>query len=329
MCIQEALTITPKHLLTALLVLAFNLSVAKAQEFRVAESKIFTPQNKKVLRLKDSASDRQLILFQTNLRVNTDGTPLSYHPQHPRGERLAINTVCNGVAVRRVNESDNLCLNEASFDEAIQVFERWRDSNYQEVSGYTFTWQNVLAASKENGREVPCIFKSGEFKGYFGSLTHLKNGINGDKGECEINDQVNPLRVPALVLAGGEQPLKTFGARVGDLLIAYHPRTKLFSSAVIGDSGPPDNLGEGSVLLNMKLLGRTTPPTNKRETYGLSIENTKVLIAIIPRSRDFRVAKPYTAENIEQRLNDWRAEAGFTTPEKLIDLMKSFQPRLN
>ncbi len=137
------------------------------------------------------------------------------------------------------------------------------------------------------------------------------------------------MRVPALVLAGGEQPLKTFGARVGDLLIAYHPRTKLFSSAVIGDSGPPDNLGEGSVLLNMKLLGRTTPPTNKRETYGLSIENTKVLIAIIPRSRDFRVAKPYTAENIEQRLSDWRAEAGFSTPEKLIDLMKSFQPRLN
>ena len=36
------------------------------------------------------------------------------------------------------------------------------------------------------------------------------------------------------------------------------------------------------------------------------------------------VVKPYTAENIEQRLSDWLTEAGFTTPEKLIELMKSF-----
>ena len=79
----------------------------------------------------------------------------------------------------------------------------------------------------------------------------------------------------------------------------------------------------------MKLLGTTTPPTNKQETFRLSIENTKVLIAIIPGSRLFNVAKPYTADNINERIEQWRTEAGFTTPEKLIELMKSFQPRLN
>ena len=81
--------------------------------------------------------------------------------------------------------------------------------------------------------------------------------------------------------------------------------------------------------MNIKLLGATTPPTNEEETFRLTIENTKVLIAIIPGSRIFNVVKPYTAEIIEQRLNDWRTEAGFTTPEKLIELMKSFQPRLD
>lgn len=53
----------------------------------------------------------------------------------------------------------------------------------------------------------------------------------------------------------------------------------------------------------MKLLETTLPPTNKSETVRLSIENTKVLIAIIPGSDFFRVTKPYTAENIDQRLN--------------------------
>jgi hypothetical protein len=137
------------------------------------------------------------------------------------------------------------------------------------------------------------------------------------------------MTVPALVLAGGQNPVRTFGAKLGDLLIAFNPRTQLFTAAIIGDSGPADNLGEGSVSLNMKLLGTTTPPTNKEETFRLSIDNTKVLIAIIPGSRLFNVAKPYTAENINERIDQWRTEAGFATLEKLLETMKSFQPRLN
>jgi len=104
--------------------------------------------------------------------------------------------------------------------------------------------------------------------------------------------------------------------------------TQLFSSAIIGDTGPKDNLGEGSVFLNMKLLGVTVPPTNKAETFKLSIENTQVLVAIILTSRLFREIKPYTTENIKQRVEDWQKEAGFATPEKFIEVMQSFQPKL-
>lgn len=313
-----------------MLVVALPLCVssARAQEFTVAQKKVFAPQNKKVLLLKDAGSDRKIILFQTNLRVNTDGSPLSYHPQDPRGKTKALNNICNGIAVRRVGSDSNLCF--SAFGDAIRVFEKFRDSNFQTVpQGFRITWKNVLATTQENGKDVPCVFKSGEFKGYFGSLTALRNGLTTNRGECDVNDQVNPMTVPALVLAGGQHPVKAFGAQVGDLLIAFNPRTQLFTAAIIGDTGPADNLGEGSVSLNMKLLGTTTPPTNKQETFGLSIENAKVLIAIIPGSRLFNVAKPYTAENINERVNAWRTAAGFTTPEKLVEMMKSFQPRLN
>jgi hypothetical protein len=310
--------------------IVLGAALVKAQDFTVVQSKVFRPQNKKVLLLKDAADrtgGRKIILFQTNLRVNTDGSPLSYHPQDPRGRTKALNNVCNGIAVRRVGSEKNLCLSE--FGTAISVFEKWRDADFQTApAGFRITWQNVFAAVQENNNDVPCIFKTGEFKGYFGSLTRLKNDLTTDKGECEVNDQINPLTVPALVLAGGQHAVKEFGAKVGDLLIAFNPRTQLFTAAIIGDTGPPDNLGEGSVALNMKLRGATTPPTNKEETFRLSIQNN-VLIAIIPGSNLFRVAKPYTAENVNQRLDQWRTEAGFTTPEKLLQLMKSFQPRLN
>jgi hypothetical protein len=317
-----------KYFLATTLAISFYISLANAQEFTVAQSKIFAPQNKKVLLLKDAGGERSVILFQTNLRVNTDGSPLSYHPQDLRGQTKALNNICNGVAVRKVNSDKNLCF--SAFGQAIHVFEQFRDSNFQTIpAGFRITWNKVLATTRENGKDVPCIFKSGEFKGYFGSLTALTNDLTTNRGECDINNQLNPMTVPALVLAGGQHPVKEFGAKVGDLLIAFNPKTQLFTSAIIGDTGPPDNLGEGSVSLNMKLLGRTTPPTNKLETFRLSIEDAKVLIAIIPGSRLFRVAKPYTAENIDRRLNDWRSEAGFTTPEKLIEVMKSFQSRLN
>jgi hypothetical protein len=319
-----------KYFLMVTLALALATATANAQEYSVARTKVFEPQNKKVLLLKDAGGERSIILFQTNLRVNTDGSPLSYHPQDPRGQTKALNNICNAIAVRKINAETNLCLNHSSFGQAIHVFEQFRDSNFQTVpAGFRIRWNKVLATTRENGKDVPCVFKSGEFKGYFGSLTALTNGLTANKGECEINNQLNPMMVPALVLAGGEHPVKEFGARVGDLLIAFNPKTQLFTSAIIGDTGPDDNLGEGSVSLNMKLLGTTTPPSNKVETFRLSIDDAKVLIAIIPGSRLFRVTKPYTADNIDQRLNDWRIEAGFTTPEKLIEMMKTFQSRLN
>jgi hypothetical protein len=319
-----------RYFLTTTLALLACTVLVSAQDYQVSQTGTFAPQNKKVLLLKEPTGQNNIILFQTNLRVNTDGSPLSYHPQDPRGKDNALNNICNAIVVKKGTSNNNLCF--TSFGEAIGAFEEFRDSNFQTVpQGFRITWENVLPTVKENGKKIPCVFKTGDHKGYFGSLTALKNDLTGDMGECEVDNQVNPMTVPALVLVGGQNVVKNFGARVGDLLVAFNPRTQLISSAIIGDTGPKDNLGEGSVLLNMRLLGTTTPPTNKTETFKLSIENTQVLVAIIPASRLFQIAgnKPYTAENIESRVRAWQTKAGFATPEKFLDLMKSFQSKLN
>ena len=318
-----------KYFVLVALVLLFCTSFVSAQNFRVSRTGVFGPQRKRVLLLKEPASQKKIIWFRTNLLVNTDGSPLSYHPEDPRGKEKALNNICNAIVVRKGASDKNLCLTH--FSEAISVFEKFRDSNYRTIpEGFRITWQNVLPTVKEHGKDVPCTFKSGEFMGYFGSLTALKNDLTGDQGECEINNQVNPMIVPALVLVGGQNVVKEFGAKVGDLVVAYNPQTQRFSSAIIGDTGPKDNLGEGSVFLNMKLLGVTVPPTNKTETFRLSIENTQVLVAIIPGSRLFqKTNQPYTMENINQRVGNWQKESGFETPEKFIEFMKSVQPNLS
>jgi hypothetical protein len=311
----------------AVLVLVCAAAPVYAQQYGVVRSATFAPQNSKILLLQDAAHQKPVILFQTRLRVNTDGSPLSYHPQDPRGREKALNNICNAIVVRAAGSNANLCL--TSFGQAIRVFEQFRDTGYQQVpDGFQITWANVLAAKKDQGKDVPCVFTSGPFQGYFGSLTALKNGLTTAKGECDANEQVNPMDVPGLVLVGGRSAVREFGAAVGDLLVAYNPKTQRVSAAVINDTGPPDNLGEGSVRLNMNLLGVATPPRNKAETFKVSIETTQVIVAIIPGSRTFRPMRPFTADNLDARVKAWQQEAGFTRPEQFVELMKSFAANL-
>lgn len=313
--------------LLGMTILLLFVSLASAQRFTVSERAGFGPQRNNILLLEDSTKQKKIILFRTKLRVNTDGSPLSYHPQDPRGKSIALNIICNAVVIKHAGDNKNLCF--TNFGEAIGAFEKFRDGNYRTIpETYEIGWSNVLATTMEQGISVPCIFGSGPFKGYFGSLTALKNGLTGDKGECQFNDQVNPLSIPALVLAGGKNAVRQFGAKVGDLLVAYNSKNDTFSSAIIGDTGPGDNLGEGSIFLNMKLKGVTIPPTNRAETFKLAIENDDVLVAIFPASRSFREMKPFTVENIDQRVVNWQRALGFATPEKFIEFMKSFQSSL-
>jgi hypothetical protein len=119
------------YFLTAVFALLSCPSLVSAQHYTVSQTGIFSPQNKKVLLLKDSTNQKKIILFQTNLRVNTDGSPLSYHPQDLRGKDKALNNICNAIVVKKGGSDKNLCF--TNFSEAIGVFERFRDTNYQTV----------------------------------------------------------------------------------------------------------------------------------------------------------------------------------------------------
>lgn len=262
-----------------------------------------------------------VIVFRTSLRVNTDGAPNSYSPSDLTGTTNAINNICNGVSVRDSKGEPLGCSSIRS------VFAAFRDSGWREPAGYSIRWQNVIAPRRVGDRTIPCVFESGPYKGFFGSLTTLRNGLSGDAaGECLVNDQVDHRTIPAMVLPGGDNALRRLGARIGDLVVVSNPENGVTLAAILADSGPAGNLGEGSVALNMALLGRTTQPTTYAEAKKLDTGTRQMIVAIIPRSAGFQRARPFTAGNIGARTTAWLAARGYGTQSQFVQAIAACTP---
>ena len=311
-----------RKILCLALAVAFSLASSPAargrQQCRVIDSRTFVPQNKRVRLVSRPGGAQRFVFFRTSLRVNTDGAPNSYHPDDLTGSRLAINNICNGVSATRNGV-------RLGCQGIRQAFAQFRDNNWRVPAGHTINWQNVIAARVENGRTVPCVFRTGAFAGYFGSLTSLKNDLTGDAaGECGADNQLDQRIIPAFVIPGGTaNPLHRFGARVGDLLLAFNPQNNVAVAAVVGDVGPRNKLGEGSVGLNMALLGRTEQPSTYQQALGLDTGTRQMLIAVVPGSRTHSPQRPFTKENIASRLEDLLTRAGFATRADFVNFMKA------
>jgi hypothetical protein len=205
-----------------------------------------------------SAAAPGALMFVEKLNVNTDGTRRSYSVRDFWGERDALNNLCNAM--------EDAC---AGLD---QDGLRQRRLTTEEAAANG--WPAVLLAKtrispaiipRKNGKPCP------EVDGFLVSATALHKRVVGDV--CDIDSYVDALVTPAIVLPKNPAKgvLSEFGernARVGDLVVAWMPGAPAPVFAVVGDSGPAGELGEGSVALNGKLLGKTAPPVNYRELRG-------------------------------------------------------------
>lgn len=296
------------------------------QNYTLEDTKTFKPQEKKVLLFSKDSQPRKFILYYSKLRVNTDGSPKSYHPDDFDGTSKAINSTCNGIGVyKKLPNNKEEKVKKCS--EAKEIFRQFRANNWNDLPGYRINWQDVLAARDSK----PCIFQDGLFKGYFGSLTSVKNALPIlQRGECEYKNQLDALEIPNIVLPAEKwkdssgvvhiNPLQEFKADKEDLVFAYNQDTNIWSYAIIGDGGPNDNLGEGSVYLNMNLQNKTVPPKNYTEARKLDTGNKKIFVAIIPNSKG-DIVKPFTQENIKSRGNELLKEMGFNNEESFIKFL--------
>jgi hypothetical protein len=104
---------------------------------RILQEKTFSPQNKKVKLVARQNNSNKVVFFRTSLRVNTDGAPNSYHRFDLTGSQKAINNICNGVAVYKIERNGRRVKLQCAA--ARQIFARFRDDNWRvpRVTGLT------------------------------------------------------------------------------------------------------------------------------------------------------------------------------------------------
>ena len=291
-------------LLPALLTHSFVVP-GGAAECAIVDEKSFAGDGERVRLARPSGLEpaANFAAFRAPLAVNTDGAPNSYHPFDPLGREKAINRFDNGIAVGRAGGG------AMTSARRLEVFELWRDNDWVVPSGFTISWKNVLAQTSAG---KPCVFQSGHFKGYFGSLTALQNELPAaEAGECGVDNQLDQRVIPAIVLRGAANPLRGFGARKGDLVVAVNPQTRKSAAAVIGDTGDGNRIGEGSVALNMALLGVTDQPRTFADALRLDTGGTAMAIAVLPGTRNFQLVRPVTPASLESRVGQWLRQNGY------------------
>ncbi len=171
------------------------------------------------------------IAFASQMQVNTDGAPDSYHP-----DDIGITHICNGVSVGAACTWKAQCL---------------PDFRKAKAEGFRGPTKICFFAMATDTGGVPIVQGAGDPKpGYFVSTTALKQpGQNVRTPQAQLDSNT----VPFAVIPGTWQSSGKPGPRLGDFGVAWRRSNGKLATFVVGDTGPRNKLGEGSVALHQAL----------------------------------------------------------------------------
>ncbi len=205
------------------------------------------------------------LLFVAHLDVNTDGAARSYHPDDPRGKTLALNNIANATSsIHAADGSDLACapIKGECFERYIRTFEAARDARWVPAGAPQWRSSGMIPWQKTaGGDQVPCTITDGPFKGFFVSATAFP--ADQDKGPCDQARYLDSLSFHAVVLPG-RTPWAAAVAN-GDLAVIQDLQSGRIAFAIVGDRGPRNALGEGTIGLAATMSGVTLTGT---ETYA-------------------------------------------------------------
>ena len=214
-----------------------------------------------------------IVTFRANVDVNTDGALQSYRADDlgfidPKIKRLntrsALNTICNGVNIR--NSRNGLVFNFRSCTALIREFQRIRDFGWHRA-GENYVEFYAIAGVPGTTRPGRNRYTPCERDGFY--VSHTARAIDPKKGVCDPDRWVDALRISAIVLPL-DAAMKRTGIALHDLAIVRLPGTQTWIGAIVGDTNP-SKIGEGTVILAMRLRGQTAIPGNYRQTLALAL----------------------------------------------------------
>jgi hypothetical protein len=171
------------------------------------------------------------IAFASQMQVNTDGAPDSYHP-----DDIGVTHICNGVSTGAGCKWEASCL------------PRFRQAKAEGFHGPTKVCFFAMATDAQG---IPIIQgPSDPNPGYFVSTTALRQpGEDVRTPRAQLDSNTVPFAVIPTTWQSAAEP----GARLGDFGVAYRRSTGKVAFFVIGDLGPRRKLGEGSIALHQAL----------------------------------------------------------------------------
>lgn len=282
---------------------------------------------------------RQFFATLSRVAVDADGSGRSYHPEDPlgRGEcqrvtysdgRPGLSGICaldqfsSGGAY--VFSGTQKLSKDAFVSNWASMWPKIRDKSLRSVvladvypdvpkDFYFFHWRerNLTAFFKDNiipkdHQGYPCRYGAadGVRNGYFISSTTLENSTLARADGCAPHRYLDAENVPFIVLPKGG-----FGnVQVGDVAIVSRKDKVVY--AIVGDGGPATKLGEASIALNARLLGKFGEPfLNMKATWSLDIDSGAPVSLLVLGDTRRNLHGDYSARNVEavakQELARW------------------------
>ncbi len=256
------------------------------------------------------------VFYRSNLDINTDGASRSYHPDDPRGKRLALNNMANAITrawdsngreitcdIDQTGRRDATLRRGECFNAYIQAFEGARNNDFSPDRFPKIETRGIIPwGPDESDRydisrpyDRPCL----NAQGYFVSQTSL--ALNSDLPVCEQSRYVDALAINAVVYIPGRLVAQGVRSDKGDLVVVRDRATGRFAFAINGDSNS-FRIGEGTPALAAKLSGRELRPEATREQMRALIRGD-VEYLVFPRDdveRYWRERGGTTQERIDQ-----------------------------
>ncbi|MGH8583565.1 MAG: hypothetical protein ACREWG_12440 [Gammaproteobacteria bacterium] len=267
-----------------------------AATVKVFEAKVVSPP-----------SGTRPLLFITSLKVNTDGTKISYHQDDPTGRRCETNPSARPCAINNIRNAYR------DHKKPISDFTAIRDSGYPNPKTWQVLNPDIIEKNANTGK--PCI----TLEGYLVSMTadFAVAGSGRRVGDCDQSKWIDALTAPAIVLPKDSE-FRSFGVGKRSLVVAVsHSPANRTVFGIVGDIGPAKEIGEANVAMNRELNGLPADDQPKHRQDAIKrFQAGRSAILLFPGS-DFVLDRPISGVRIAAAGAD--ALAKFGGAQKLID----------
>jgi hypothetical protein len=227
------------------------------------------------------------VLFLSQMQVDTDGAPDAYHP-----DNIGTTHICNALSVAPAGQSCGKSIWKA---DCLADYSKARSQHFDGDPRICF-----FAVVTNHGKP---LVQSGEDPkpGYFISTTALKNpGWNVNSARAQLDSN----QVLYIVLPGKSAHIFG-GSGLGDLAAVYRRSKDRIEFAVVGDIGPRNKLGEGSIALHESLGNDPFTSNNGRRRATRGIPGQDVVYLLFPGSRTLTTDfSPETIRSAGRKLLD-------------------------